>query len=801
MSHSKNLRSAIAAKTNDAEQFNAADTQPASVVLELAQSTASEKLTGLRGEGTEVRGLVVTTTADVVNADGETSLREAIALINDGTFAEGSTITFASGVGDAFESGGTILLDLGELVLARGMTIDGDIDGDGDADVTISGQNRSRVMSMDDGDAAIFRDVSLNGLVIRDGFAEREIFEREIGGVIETIYRSRGGGVLSAEALSVSGSEILGNGGESATFFYGAGVYHSGGALEIRDTRIVDNRAIANYDALGGGVFSSSSTTLIDIEVADNAAAAHQGVGHGGGVFVTGDLVLLRGRLSGNGATVGDGSGALGGALYVAGDARVEATRFSDNNVFGSSALGGAIHVQSGAVTILHSQFDSNVASYGPKGGAVSNLGDLSIIGSEFENNSAVSISGGVGGAVFNRGTLLVEASLMTANRAGLAGGAIYSAGARGYGAPDIASETGIMNSTISGNYAVRGAGLTSGFADTLSASNATIVRNSADQGGGVFTDGGSISLTSSLVAQNTGGDLYASANGVFLSGGSNLIGDGSGGGALVDGVNGDIVGTGAAPVDPVIGDLADNGGPTRTHALLVGSPGLDVGSIQPELVTDQRGEGFPRLQGAAPDIGAFEAEVALVTGEVRVAVARSSDDAERNGAALSLHTKSVVLELGHDRFPDKEVGLRFTGLDTPEETEIVDAYLVFTASKSDAGISDLDILMEDSRTAISFGSGGAIIAARDWLDDAIDWKPTATTQGATFRTPNLKPLLDDLLGGDDINASDAFAVQILGQGQRRAWSFDGPGAAPEMVIVYAEPTPAPLDEDLFGLA
>lgn len=64
-------------------------------------------------------------------------------------------------------------------------------------------------------------------------------------------------------------------------------------------------------------------------------------------------------------------------------------------------------------------------------------------------------------------------------------------------------------------------------------------------------------------------------------------------------------------PIDPLLGPLADNGGTTLTHALLPGSPAINMGdpgfSGPPDF--DQRGEPFARVYGAAIDIGAYEAQ------------------------------------------------------------------------------------------------------------------------------------------------------------------------------------------------
>ncbi len=58
---------------------------------------------------------------------------------------------------------------------------------------------------------------------------------------------------------------------------------------------------------------------------------------------------------------------------------------------------------------------------------------------------------------------------------------------------------------------------------------------------------------------------------------------------------------------DPMLEPLADNGGFTMTHALSAGSPAIDAGDNAAGLHTDQRGQGFPRVNGAQADIGAYE--------------------------------------------------------------------------------------------------------------------------------------------------------------------------------------------------
>ena len=86
------------------------------------------------------------------------------------------------------------------------------------------------------------------------------------------------------------------------------------------------------------------------------------------------------------------------------------------------------------------------------------------------------------------------------------------------------------------------------------------------------------------------------------------LIGANSSLSGISNGVNGNLVGTADSPIDPRLGPLQDNGGPTWTMALLPDSPAIDAGVAVPGVTADQRGVFRP--QGRAPDIGAFELQL-----------------------------------------------------------------------------------------------------------------------------------------------------------------------------------------------
>lgn len=137
---------------------------------------------------------------------------------------------------------------------------------------------------------------------------------------------------------------------------------------------------------------------------------------------------------------------------------------------------------------------------------------------------------------------------------------------------------------------------------------NSTITGNSAgfaEQGGGIYTEGHTMTLTRTIVSGNDALDgpeisldtttPYADAGNVIGYGGSARCDNWAPG-------SGDIVPVGplSSVLDPL---LSDNGGPMLTHALVADSPAIDVASSGP--ATDQRG--YVRPVGAGYDAGAVE--------------------------------------------------------------------------------------------------------------------------------------------------------------------------------------------------
>jgi uncharacterized repeat protein (TIGR01451 family) len=131
--------------------------------------------------------------------------------------------------------------------------------------------------------------------------------------------------------------------------------------------------------------------------------------------------------------------------------------------------------------------------------------------------------------------------------------------------------------------------------------------------GGGIVVSTPAVNVKNTIIAGNTfvGTGSSPDVSGAFMDNGHNLIGDGTGSSSFVNGTNGDQVGASGAPINPMLGLLGDNGGPTPTQLPQPGSPVIDNGDNAGAPVTDQRG--LPRvvdgtgIATAIIDIGAVE--------------------------------------------------------------------------------------------------------------------------------------------------------------------------------------------------
>ncbi len=253
---------------------------------------------------------------------------------------------------------------------------------------------------------------------------------------------------------------------------------------------------------------------------------------------------------------------------------------------------GGGISVGNGAlVTINGSAISGNT---GQDGGGINNAGTLTINNTAISANTATSGNGGGIQNALSTGTLNLTASTVSGNIAANSGGAIANR-----------NNATITNVTISGNNAGANGGgiynqsLTAGPSASLT--NVTISGNFAGIGSAIRNDR-AITLKNTIVANNSGG---ANCGGTVAvsSAGHNL----DSGSSCRFGAAGDISNGNAN-----LGGLAGNGGPTQTQALIPPSQAIDAGDNNGCPATDQRG--FPRPQGAACDIGAYEYGAAAPT-------------------------------------------------------------------------------------------------------------------------------------------------------------------------------------------
>jgi len=344
----------------------------------------------------------------------------------------------------------------------------------------------------------------------------------------------------------------------------GGGGLANYGTLTLANSRVGDNTVttvtshIGEYGAAGGGIYNEGLLTVIYTTVHGNSAT---GLGVGGGLVNYGTLTLTTSTVRGN----------------------------------SSDSTGGGVH-NSGTLTVTGSTIRGNTATlpgHGTVGGAgFSNYGTATL------TNTAISDNGGSG--IQNGGTLTVMASTISGN-------SVSNLYHHGGGLSNTGKAT-LSHSTISGNSVeAMGGGLSNEGGGTLTLIASTISGNAAASGGGLENAYGKVTITDSIVAKNLHGGDCSNYSGSIISKGYNLDSDGS---CQL------TAPTDRPGVDPLLGPLQDNDGPTLTHALLPGSPALDaipwgLNGCGTTLFSDQRWKARPQPAGGACDIGAYEVEVA----------------------------------------------------------------------------------------------------------------------------------------------------------------------------------------------
>ena len=386
---------------------------------------------------------------------------------------------------------------------------------------------------------------------------------------VGAVLRITAGGDLTLNKTIVTG-------GKNETYNY----YESGGGINAYNAIVTLNSSTVSGNVaasfMGGGIYAENSTVTLK-----NSTVSQNNSGLGGGIWALDSTVTLNSSTV-NENDAGDGAGILAYFSTVI----LKSSTVSQNSAWWS---GGGIRAEYSTVTLKNSTVNQNAVK------------ELWCCG---------------GGISASSSTVILNSSTISQNSAG--GGGC----AGGIEARD--STVTLNNSTVSQNHAEQGGGILARDS-TVTLNNSTVSQNRAyiEGGGGILAGGSTVTLKSSIISGNTDnygaselhcGNSTINADSFNLFGYSDPTSDetntqafsgftpgSSDVNATSDGVDGVLIPTALAAI---LSPLADNGGPTWTHALPAGSPAIDLDtSCNPGL--DQRGQ--PRPSGAGCDAGSFE--------------------------------------------------------------------------------------------------------------------------------------------------------------------------------------------------
>jgi hypothetical protein len=317
-------------------------------------------------------------------------------------------------------------------------------------------------------------------------------------------------------------------------------------------------------------VFHIASSTIITLSelTITNGNASNEPVPDGGGIYNDHATLTL-----GNCTITNNTASRDGGGVHNAGAATLTLNDcIITGNVTGNDG-GGVCNNGTGGAAIMgvnDCTINKNSATHG---GGVCNDGRmkgatlLQISNTTLSNNTAGDDAGAILNIADTKGTAILSNCTISGNSAQSFGGGINN----------VAGLT-VSNTTFSGNSANFGGSIAIGNPVTVSIGDTVL--NAGKMGGNIYNDGGTV-----------------------ISRGYNLSSDDGGG--YLNGPGDQL------NIDPLLGLLQDNGGPTFTHALLPGSPAIDAAdpNFTPPPFFDQRGPGFDRVMNGRIDVGSFEVQ------------------------------------------------------------------------------------------------------------------------------------------------------------------------------------------------
>jgi hypothetical protein len=538
----------------------------------------------------------------------------------------------AAALASALAAGGTVTFNCGAaphtIPLTSEYRLTRDVAIDGGGTITLDGGGAVRIFFVNGNftDAGIT--VSLSNITLTRG---------KSGGGNEAQY---GGCIYNRSSrLTLSNVTIT-----NCTAGEGGGVYSYRGELTISGSTIRANSA--NF---GGGISSpvpGGRVTVLNSTVAENMITRD-----GGGIYINGSALVVSGSVIAANQSSGNAGVGIGAGIYTnkqGATADIRDTAFLDNVGWEGAGLfadlgtimsidgctfvgnvarerGGGLGTYKSVVTVANSEFRANRARYGAgifNGATNTLIGDrLTIRENQAEDDG--------GGAYNSSGFLALHRTSITDNLAGVAGrgdtrgGGIVSYNGHltvttttvadnrvldtpGYGGGIAAAgPTTIVNATISGNQSQLGAALYVNRATTTLRSS-TLAGNTASSGDSIYWERSvTLLVRNAILARGGGAKNCASPGGALANEGSNIQ-------------TGDTLCLSGQPAtDALLGPLADNGGPTATHALNAGSPAIDQGDPAACASGDQRG-----LQRTGRcDIGAFEFGAATPVAPLEIVV------------------------------------------------------------------------------------------------------------------------------------------------------------------------------------
>ena len=545
-----------------------------------------------------------TFTVTNINDSSAGSLRQAILDANAAAGAD--TIVFSS----LFNSPQTITLAL-TLVIDSADNTALTITGPGANLLTVSGNNTVRVLDVRDSET-----ITISGMTMTQG--------NSLNGTSPGL----GGAIYIGNATAtLNGVVVSGNSATSG----GGGIYlNSNNSITITNSTITNNTT----NNVGGGIRATAPNSAPVGLTITNTTVSNNTVVGGGNSFGGGIHNDAKPMNMDNCLVTGNTVAFEGGGIYISTSQTQTITNsvISNNSTTGVNASGngsgGGIYRQNtnAPMTITNTLITGNRATHHGGGIFDSEGTGLNIIGSTISNNTAntdggtSNFNGGHGGGIFLRRES--TGSVATITNSTISGNNVLGLGeccAGSGGGIYTSNPINITNSTVSGNTATgSGGGIAFNTLTNINRvhniTNSTIANNTVTTGGsggglhrldnGTFT---TVNLQNSIFANNTG-SFAPDINGIYNSNGFNLIETLTG--ATIGGTTtGNITGQ-----DPNLAPLSFNGGATRTHALLVGSPAIDTGDTTTFPATDQRGITRPQdgdgAGGARSDIGSYERRI-----------------------------------------------------------------------------------------------------------------------------------------------------------------------------------------------